>query len=300
MKWILFGVFIQFITSISLRVDRLSLIRQLAKTSHQHTRKASGPRAHSEDMSRNMIQWHKKVKVLQRFSDIGLWAIEKPIGVLSHPNPMKFNEPSILNAPYNIKTESYSVTKAENGLPESSLHLLHRLDKATSGILLLADSAQTASTIKGLFKTRQIQKTYVAIVHSPPSFAKQKFTWEDQYEFKKGMGKQVAKTEVTVLQHNRDYNLSQLLLEPKTGFTHQLRIQCALHGVPILGDDIHGNFSLNKVLFSRQSSIPPLKNRLYLHAQRINFTLKRGGQANQVDISSSIPDEFLRLIPIPR
>lgn len=298
MKWILFGVFIQVIATISLRVDRLPLIRRQTNLSHQHYRQSVIPRAQpSEEMSRNLIPWHKKVRVLQRFSEIGLWAIEKPIGVLSHPNHMKFNEPSILNAPYHIKTESYNIEKAGTSSSETSLYLLHRLDKATSGVLLLADSAQTATTIKSLFKTRQIQKTYVAIVHSPPFFAKDKFTWIDQYEFKKGMGKQVATTEVTVLKHNRDHNLSQLLLEPKTGFTHQLRIQCALHGVPILGDDIHGNFALNKALLNRQSSIPPLKNRLYLHARRINFTLKAGGQSNVVDISSSMPDEFLRLIP---
>lgn len=296
MNWTVLLVLVRLIESIALYQNRLTTT---GFTWH-HPDTSTSPPDKIGDMTGKLIPWHKKVKVLQNFPEIGLWAVEKPIGVLSHPNHMKFNEPSVLHAPYNIKTESYGIAKAENGSPEAILHLLHRLDKATSGILLLADSAQTASAVKGLFKTRQVQKSYIAIVHSPGIFATNKFVWEDQYEFKKGMGKQLAKTEVTVMDHNPDYNLSQLFLEPKTGFMHQLRIQCALHGVPILGDDIHGNFSLNKLLFDRKnckSASPPLKNRLYLHAQRIKFAHKIRGQQNQVDISSPIPDEFLRIIP---
>lgn len=253
------------------------------------------------------IPWHRNVSLLMTCPEIGLYAINKPINILSHPNSSGSSSSSIVQAPYDMKSEAYLLTGGQDKKTQlhSRLYLLHRLDKSTSGVLLCADHANVAKYIKGLFKSRQVRKQYQAIVYSPFEIKNATQSWIDQYEFKKGFGQQTAKTDMMVLSYNPKLRLARLLLEPKTGFTHQLRIQCAIHGLPILGDDIHGDFATNKFYFQnglrsqsnmadKNPSIPSFtkKNRLYLHSQSIKFPFEYLGIKKSVECVAPIPAEF--------
>ncbi len=258
----------------------------------------------------SIIPWHKGVSILENSVRLGLYAINKPVNILSHPNNPSISTKAVVLASYNVKNESYAIISEQNhsnNSPQSNLFLLHRLDKATSGVLLLSDNGKVASYIKSLFKSRKVEKRYIALVYSPVEIRQKKQTWTDEYEFRKGAGNQTARTEMTVLNYCHRRKLAQLLLEPKTGYTNQLRIQCALRCLPIVGDDMHGNFALNKFLFhpSQQSNSQkghssseskmlgvPLKNRLYLHAERISFSYDFQGIQDKVRFHSPIPEEF--------
>jgi 23S rRNA-/tRNA-specific pseudouridylate synthase len=78
-----------------------------------------------------------------------------------------------------------------------------------------------------------------------------------------------------------------LALEPRTGRTHQLRHQCALRHLPILGDQTYGNFSLNRELARRFGT-----SRLFLHASSVELQLTLGNLRVDFAARSPVPDEF--------
>lgn len=280
------------------------------------------------------LKWHKRSSFLLISEEMKLIAVDKQVGVLSHPNGSHDESKSVLRSPYNPTTEAYRV--ASNPLEDihakrssmtdslSHIHLLHRLDKSTSGVLLLSSSNATATYMKNLFRQRQVRKQYLAVVfsHRPPVGKQRKGeateVWTDSYRFRQDSGPSTAHTEVTLLHHDRTRGLAYLLLEPRTGFTHQLRIQCALRGCPIVGDDIHGDFATNKQHFQsaapatkvehimQQQQMPPRQapisalslpspsdKRLYLHAYSLRFDFAFNGYKQHVHITAPPPAGFL-------
>lgn len=127
------------------------------------------------------------VSILKHSKKLGLIALFKPAGVLSHPNKGVSKGRSILNLPYSLKTESFRCEQCEF---YSQIHLLHRIDSSTSGILLISYIEDTAAKVKKLFAERLVEKKYVACcfgrltpgVHS----------WRDFIETPKGIGRAVC------------------------------------------------------------------------------------------------------------
>lgn len=224
------------------------------------------------------IPWHSKVRLIQQQADI--IAIYKPNDLLSHPNSSdhKVNN-SILLAPYDLKREAYVLDD------QQCIYLLNRLDSPTSGILLLSSNFHVAQKICEMFRNHQVKKTYTAVIKGHLT-AKAPLTWTDRISIEKNAKQQLrshcqhdglwAQTEVSV---DRSITLkgitcTQITLRPKTGRTHQLRIQCASRHYPILGDKTYGDFSLNRSLHLRQ---------LYLHAYAIDLTLEQMHFSVQVE-----------------
>ena len=101
----------------------------------------------------------------------GLIALEKPEGILSHPNGKGIHKDALFPFPYDAKTESYTT-------PEGSIYLLHRLDSATSGVILVSKNKALADFIKAQFKEDKIQKIYYALVCKKP--LKPEGIWKDR------------------------------------------------------------------------------------------------------------------------
>ena len=120
-------------------------------------------------------------------------------------------------------------------------YIVHRLDKETSGIFLIAKNKQTAQFFTSLFRIRKIHKTYLAVVKG--EFPKSLKKMEDFLEYfeKNKKTKLKAITFIKVLKSNDKYSL--LELNPKTGRKHQLRKQLYMRGFPIIGDQ---KYKLNK------------------------------------------------------
>lgn len=142
--------------------------------------------------------------------------------------------------------------------------LVHRLDRDTSGVLILAKTAETAQYFANLFKTRKIQKTYLALVHG--RVKNQKGTIDAS--LKKDMCDDIEKMVVSddgkeSITKYRELakigRLTLLQLQPLTGRTHQLRVHMQHLGYPIVGDYKYGA-PKNKE-----------KNRLHLHAYSVTF-----------------------------
>ena len=212
-----------------------------------------------------MIPWHPSVSIVNNLKSI--WAINKPCDLLSQPNKGGVCSQSIVQASYDFDAEAYRTD-------EGKLYLLNRLDSPTSGLVLLCSDAQITQQIRTLFKMHSVQKIYYAIVKG--FFPHKKILWQDllrkvqKDHFVRTMVQKqagvIAKTQVELIKTFRWENetLSFIRLKPLTGRTHQLRVQCALHHLPIIGDKTYGNFAWN-----RSAKI----HRLYLHAASIQFSL---------------------------
>lgn len=172
---------------------------------------------------------------------------------------------------------------------------VHRLDKNTSGILLIAKNDKTLEFLQNQFKERKVEKKYLALVvgnlkkkqgsietligRSPGSRKKQKIYFPHQPD---SQGKREALTEYKVLQRLKNYDLIEA--RPKTGRKHQIRAHFAYLGHPLAGDKLYG--------FKNQSSPEGLK-RHFLHASYIKITLPNG---RQKEFTSSLPKELKKTL----
>ena len=142
-----------------------------------------------------------------------------------------------------------------------SPYTVHRIDKETTGILIVAKNRKYAQLFTSLFRIRKIHKTYLGIVVG--QLQKNKGTFKDEliyFENEKKI-KSVGITHYTVLDSNNNYSL--LKLNPETGKKHQLRKQLLIHGNPILGDK----------KYTMLRNLPNKRNNLMLHAYKINFSI---------------------------
>ncbi|MEP9354588.1 RNA pseudouridine synthase [Xanthobacter sp. KR7-65] len=170
------------------------------------------------------------------------------------------------------------------GLPRAP-ELAHRLDKDTSGCLVLGRHAKALALLGKLFASGQVGKTYVALTLGAPAQEEGRIDqplakrsphrgWWMQAVAKGTPGAQEAITDFRVLA--RAGSLAVLALSPVTGRTHQLRAHLAHLGTPILGDAIYGG-----------ASRLPGGPKLHLHARRVVVPLKR--DAPPVDVSAPLP-----------
>ena len=195
----------------------------------------------------------------------------------------------IINKPYGVAVQQgtksirniidiLKKTKPFNGL---SPYPVHRIDKDTTGILIVAKNRKYAQLFTALFRKRMIHKTYLCIVKG--DVVKNKGTYVDElisFEGKKKV-KNKAITHFNLIGSNGKYSL--LKLNPETGRKHQLRKQMLIHGFPILGDEKYNN----NIRFNNKKKL-----RLMLHAYKVNFSL------NNVKYSflADIPHDFDKII----
>lgn len=206
----------------------------------------------------------------------------------------KDNDIIILNKPAGLAVQGGSKTSRHiDGMLEAlkfeydeKPHLVHRLDKETSGILVVARTAQSAAYFSKLFKTKEIHKTYWALVDGLPRPEKGKI---EAPLIQKKVGGKVDKRMVDegglpaislyqVQDHLAD-KISWLQMSPLTGRTHQLRIHAAeVLKTPILGDDRYGKRTEFK-----------LPNKMFLHARAIALPL-----ANKkfLTVEAPLPEHF--------
>jgi len=160
--------------------------------------------------------------------------------------------------------------------------IIHRLDRDTTGIILIAKTDEAHWRIAGQFERRTTQKTYLAIVHGVPEFDSDLIDaplavhprMRELYAVRPEVGKP-AQTVYKVLERFDGFAL--LELQPKTGRTHQLRVHCAHIGHPIVGDVMYGGRAVSLWDLAR-GALPDtpenrtsLINRQALHAWRIQF-----------------------------
>lgn len=284
---------------------------------------------------------HQKAKILH--SANGLYAVEKPVDILSHPNRLEDVHRSVVRGSYNTKEERFEVDGPPNGEGKDIVYLINRLDSATSGIILMTTDEKLSNVIKRLFAERKIKKVYKAVVFSDKKIEKSQkdLLWEDTMQIQKVNGSNRAQlckstspsalsavTDITItdptlfsLGRSKKEMKDMMILElrPKTGYTHQLRYQCALHEMPIVGDKTYGNFKQNRAidassklfLSNSEKSIDNLKisdeinqnsrgkintKRMLLHSYSIEFSYEMADSTYHFKAVSKLPAEFKMIL----
>ena len=177
--------------------------------------------------------------------------------------------------------------------PEAKLlELAHRLDRDTSGLLIVAKKRGALVELHRMLREGEIEKIYVAVVKGVP--VEKHFDIKDalhKYVNAKGERRVAVKegglsavTRIKLLEKGNGISLLQLRL--MTGRTHQIRVHLAHAGLPVLGDDKYGDFEFNRAL-ARQGV-----KRLFLHARRLAF--KHPIDDKRVVLESLLPDDMLR------
>ncbi len=223
----------------------------------------------------------------------GLAAFAKPAGVLSHPNESADQPRSLLTCRYDREGECFEWNHPGGGTRR--LWLLNRLDAATSGVIMTAASEALAKEIRALFQRKVVYKAYQALVFGQPSAVRQ--VWRDLLAVQKKGGVVRADTggnipaeaAMTVLRQLRAAlpPLALLRLEPKTGRSHQLRVQCAKRRLPIVGDGTYGDFPANRAFAKRTGC-----KRLFLHSHETSFDYDFGGRRHAFKAIAPLPPEF--------
>lgn len=222
----------------------------------------------------------------------GLAAFAKPAGILSHPNEAGDEPRSLLNARYVMDGEYFEWSPSTGDVRR--LWLLNRLDSATSGVILAAASAELAKEIRAQFKRKQVRKVYNALVFGGPRQPME--LWRDRLAVEKrggmirtaGAGNVPAECRMSVVRPGaRQPKLSLLKLEPKTGRSHQLRVQCAKRSLPIVGDQTYGDFPRNRE-FAKLAGT----KRLFLHSLETSFDYEWGGRRHGFSAHAPLPPEF--------
>jgi len=217
------------------------------------------------------------------YEDDNVIVVNKPAGIISHARGKFWQEASVASF---IRDKISQKSKASIGEGKAGVMegerggIVHRLDRATSGVMICAKNEATLSFLQKQFSARTVDKKYIAVVSgklkhkSAVIDAPIARNAQDPKKFQVASDGKTAQTQYEVLKSSDDLNLHTLELSPRTGRTHQLRVHLAYINTPIIGDELYG--------------ILPY-SRLLLHAYKLTITIPDIGIKT---FESPIPDEF--------
>ena len=231
------------------------------------------------------------------FEDDFLLAIDKPAGVAVHGGS---------GVSFGI------IEQLRMARPEADfLELVHRLDRETSGVLLIAKRRMALKLLQEQFRERETDKVYLALVSGnwpashrvidqalhkyllPNGERRVKVVPNDHVDALRSVTLVKVKAPVSsgVLAPDVPFTLLEVTI--KTGRTHQIRVHLASQGHPIAGDDKYGNYDLNKALQRSAEGVISLK-RMFLHAWSLKFNHPKSRKA--IQLQAALPDELQQFL----
>ena len=208
------------------------------------------------------------------YEDDDVIVVNKPSGLLTHAKGGLSDESTVAEI---IRPKTSFATDTDRP------GIVHRLDRDTSGLLIIAKNPESAAHLQRQFAERTAKKTYIAITDGKPKLNAAKIDLpigrnpSAPSTFRIDPNGKPAQTTYHVLAENDAQSLVEL--KPTTGRTHQLRVHLVHLNAPILGDRVYGKSS---------------DCRMMLHAQKLEITLPSG---ERKVFEAAIPDEFKRFFP---
>jgi 23S rRNA pseudouridine1911/1915/1917 synthase len=202
------------------------------------------------------------------YEDENVIVINKLAGIISHARGRFWQEASVA---------SFVRDKVSNASGDRA-GIVHRLDRATSGVMICAKNETTIAFLQKQFHDRKVTKTYIAIIEKPPKEPKARIiapigrNIKNPKQFMVTPDGKPAETDYEVLETNN--SLTMLKLTPKTGRTHQLRVHLSYIQRPIVGDELYSGKT---------------NERLLLHAKSLEIMLPGG---EKKEFIAPLPPEF--------
>lgn len=229
------------------------------------------------DKPRHSNEIKRQVQEMVIFEDKNIIVLNKPAG---------FAVQGGSKIKHSIDDYAQFLVGEDEGRPK----LVHRLDKETSGILILAKRADVAAKLSEIFRMKRIKKKYLAITQGVPSEMEGKIDIvinkeEDEDGFEKVRKSAAGKRALTYYKVlDRAASLYAVLeLDIVTGRTHQIRVHLSEIGCPVIGDDKYG---------ARSALAESFGKHLFLHAYQISFELL----GKKYDFEAELPDYFYKAL----
>jgi len=249
-----------------------------------------------EPPSKNILPENLPLNII--YEDSELIILNKQAGILVHP--ARGNTHGTL-----VNALAFYSDELSSGLGEFRPGIVHRLDRDTTGVMVVTKNDTAQWKIAKQFEDRQVNKTYLAIVHGIPELTADRIKASlgthprvrEKYAIRPEIGKE-AITFYEVIEAFRGFSL--LELTPKTGRTHQIRVHLSYMKHPIVADDMYGG----KLVYQWQlaDSEPvvqePVINRVALHAFSIEF--KHPATEKIVRFEAPLPDDMQNLLDMLR
>jgi 23S rRNA pseudouridine1911/1915/1917 synthase len=201
------------------------------------------------------------------YEDDNVLVIDKPAGVISHARGKYFDEPSVASFVRQLTHQS-----------GERAGIVHRLDRATSGVMITAKNPEALSFLQKQFSTRKVRKTYMAVIHGSMPTEEGVIDMPIDRNPKMPQTFHVSETGKHALTHFKTIKSNEhhslLELHPETGRTHQLRVHLAELKHPIVGDELYGGETADRLL---------------LHAASLEITLP---DKQRTIFTSPLPDAF--------
>lgn len=217
------------------------------------------------------------------YDDAHVVVIDKPSGISSVPYDHREG-----NTAMDMIRAAWR--RGGKGATEIPLHVVHRIDKATSGLLAFAKSKRAELGLGTQFRDHSISRHYLCLVHGMAGSKRiESYLVADRGDGIRGSTRHLnqgkrAVTHVTVLDHNQDVSLCSVRLE--TGKTHQIRIHLSEDGHPLLGEEVYiRNWRKHE---HTEYQAP----RLMLHAASLGFVHPVTGL--RVELASALPADFVQ------
>jgi RluA family pseudouridine synthase len=227
------------------------------------------------------------------FEDRFILACNKPAGLVVHPGSGHTHSDSL------IDLATAYILSTHSGQPPEAPVLMHRLDRDTSGVILLAKNAGIARQLHEVLRGGKFKKQYAAVAHSRPPEFEGTVTLAMRRDDRSRTGMKMvvsdedgenkdaiaSSTSYKIAEYRNDMSRLEVLLH--TGKTHQIRVHLAHLKSPIVGDERYGDRALDTRFFKAS---PHLPQRLYLHAHKLSFPHPKAKKT--MTVTAPVPKEF--------
>lgn len=227
-----------------------------------------------EDLFYQIYTKSESIPIL--YEDEDIIVVNKPFGITVHPLGVPRGD-TLVEALQSMGKSLFSFQEKRKGI-------VHRLDKETSGVMVLAQSKRAYLNLIDQFKKRKIKKFYIAVVEGIVNQAEKVIDYPLKRQKNKinkmqvdQFGEKEAVTYMRVIQRFSEKNETLVVLKPLTGRTHQIRVHLSYEAHPVLGDKKYG----------AKHSFP----RVLLHAYQLTF--KHPSEKEQQTYTAPLPDDLL-------
>jgi len=227
------------------------------------------------------------------FEDDSLAVINKPAGMIVHPGA-GVSGGTLANA---IAWHFRSEPPASAG-GSDRIGIVHRLDKDTSGLIVVAKNIEMQEALSAAFRDREVEKRYVALVHGSPrenSGAIDRPIARDRWHRTKMTVAANGRSALTLWKIRERFEKFTLLdVEIKTGRTHQIRVHLASINHPVVGDSIYNEGRDNSIANNEVRKAVEHLGRFFLHSAHLAFDHPKTGE--RMHFTSELPQELAQLL----